>query len=57
MSSIRIEEPPLFETPKPELPKSTENDYIEILLIFCIVVTTLRYFKQYLYNSSNKKNK
>ena len=57
MSSIRIEEPPLFETPKPELPKDTENDYIEIFLIICIVVTTLRYFKQYLYNSSNKKNK
>lgn len=57
MSSIRIEQESFFETPKPELPKSTEIDYIEIFLIFCIVVTTLRYFKQYLYNSSNKKNK
>lgn len=57
MSSIRIEDPPLFETPLPELPKETNYDYIETFLIFCIVVTSLRYFKQYLYNKCNRKNK
>ena len=59
MSSIRIEEPSIFETTKtPEVSEIiVDRDWIEYLIIACIVVSTFRYFKQRLYNSTEQKNK
>ena len=59
MSSIRIEEPSLFETASAtaEVPDIVERDWIEYFLIACIVVSTFRYLKQRLYNSTDQKNK
>jgi|TARA_B100000963_G_scaffold187748_2_gene163415 hypothetical protein len=59
MSSIRIEEPSIFETTKaPEVSEIiVDRDWIEYFIIACIVVSTFRYFKQRLYNNRVEKNK
>lgn len=56
MSSIRIEDH--FEEFKPKIVIEAPDynyDYIEILLIACIAVTTIRCLGQYLYNTKKEK--
>lgn len=57
MSSIRIEDH--FEEFKPNIVLETSidynYDYIEIFLVVCIAVTTIRCLGQYLYNTKKEK--
>jgi hypothetical protein len=58
MSNIRVEET-IFDEVKQEVLESTTfaMDYVELFLIMCIVVTTFRSLRQYLYKKTNSKIK